>query len=138
MTEAPIAIPKADRKNLIDPTIAAHYRRVFKMTGDGLLVELGCVVDAARCAIAIQNGMINRNKDISQNRRIVFRIGINTGDILIETDDILGDGRYWLHFGMPDCRSDPVRSRSTVSRDRNRHPSLSCFSSRFLHLPPFW
>jgi hypothetical protein len=101
-----------------------------------LLVELGCVVDAARCAIAIQNGMIARNKDISQNRCIVFRIGINIGDILIEKDDIFGTGRYWRHSGTPDCRSDPVRLRSTASRDRNRHPSLS--SSRFLHLPPFW
>jgi class 3 adenylate cyclase/pimeloyl-ACP methyl ester carboxylesterase len=83
---------KAHRRELIDPSIAAHHGRIVKTTGDGLLVEFASIVDAVRCAVAVQRGMISRNVGVPEDKRIVFRIGINVGDIVIDSDDILGDG----------------------------------------------
>ena len=83
---------KAHRKELIDPAIAAHRGRIVKTTGDGALVEFASVVDAVGCAVAIQRGMVTRNADVAEDERIVFRIGINVGDIIIDGDDIFGDG----------------------------------------------
>jgi class 3 adenylate cyclase/pimeloyl-ACP methyl ester carboxylesterase len=83
---------KAHRRELGDPTIASHHGRIVKTTGDGLLVEFASIVDAVACAVAIQRGMIGRNVAIAENKRIVFRIGINVGDIIIDGDDIFGDG----------------------------------------------
>src|SRR5215472_9520783 len=83
---------KAIRAELIDPTIAAHNGRLVKTTGDGLLVEFGSVVDALSCATEVQAGMAGRNATASADKRIEFRIGINVGDVVVEDDDILGDG----------------------------------------------
>jgi class 3 adenylate cyclase len=83
---------KAHRRELIDPAIAAHHGRIVKTTGDGALVEFASVVDAVGCAVALQRGMISRNASIKEDKRIVFRIGINVGDIIIDGDDIFGDG----------------------------------------------
>jgi class 3 adenylate cyclase/pimeloyl-ACP methyl ester carboxylesterase len=83
---------KAHRRELIDPAIAAHHGRMVKTTGDGALVEFASVVDAVGCAVVIQRGMISRNASVAEDERIVFRIGINVGDIIIEGDDIFGDG----------------------------------------------
>jgi class 3 adenylate cyclase/pimeloyl-ACP methyl ester carboxylesterase len=83
---------KTHRREIIDPTIAAHRGRIVKTTGDGALVEFASVVDAVGCAVAIQRAMIARNAAIDPDRRIVFRIGINVGDIIIDGDDIFGDG----------------------------------------------
>ena len=83
---------KAHRRELLDPVIAAHHGRIVKTTGDGALVEFGSVVDAVGCAVAIQRGMISRNVSFAEDKRIVFRIGINVGDIIIDGDDIFGDG----------------------------------------------
>jgi class 3 adenylate cyclase/pimeloyl-ACP methyl ester carboxylesterase len=83
---------KAHRRELIDPAIAGHHGRIVKTTGDGLLVEFGSIVDAVACAIAVQRGIITRNADQPEDKRIVFRIGINVGDIIIDGDDIFGDG----------------------------------------------
>ncbi len=83
---------KAHRRELTDPTIAAHRGRIVKTTGDGALVEFASVVDAVACAVAIQRAMITRNAAIDPERQIVFRIGINVGDIIIDGDDIFGDG----------------------------------------------
>ena len=83
---------KAIRTELIDPTIAAHNGRLVKTTGDGLLVEFGSVVDALRCATEVQAGMAERNVTVPADKRIEFRIGINTGDIVVEDGDIFGDG----------------------------------------------
>ena len=81
------------RSDLIDPAIAAHHGRVVKGTGDGALVEFRSVVDAVRCAIEVQNGMIERNAGLPQERRIDFRIGIHLGDVVEESDgDLMGDG----------------------------------------------
>ena len=83
---------KSHRRELVDPTIAGHHGRIVKTTGDGMLVEFGSIVDAVACAIAVQRGMIVRNAAIAADKRIVFRIGINIGDIIIDGDDIIGDG----------------------------------------------
>ncbi|WP_292549415.1 adenylate/guanylate cyclase domain-containing protein, partial [Mesorhizobium sp.] len=81
------------RSDLIDPTIAVHNGRVIKRTGDGALVEFRSVVDAVRCAVEVQNGMVERNAGVPQDRRIEFRIGIHLGDVVEESDgDLMGDG----------------------------------------------
>src|SRR5438445_12485919 len=84
---------RALRSDLIDPTIAVYNGRVIKRTGDGALVEFRSVVDAVRCAIEVQNGMVERNAGVPQDRRIEFRIGIHLGDVVEESDgDLMGDG----------------------------------------------
>src|SRR4249919_3950428 len=84
---------RALRSDLIDPTIAVHNGRVVKRTGDGALVEFRSVVDAVRCAIEVQNAMLERNVGVPPDRRIEFRIGIHVGDVVEETDgDLMGDG----------------------------------------------
>lgn len=90
--EGTIARQKSHRKSLIDPTIKAHNGRIVKTTGDGMLVEFASVVDAVRCAIEIQQEMLGREADVPEDRRIRYRIGVNLGDIVIDGDDILGDG----------------------------------------------
>ncbi|WP_298260271.1 adenylate/guanylate cyclase domain-containing protein [Bradyrhizobium sp.] len=80
------------RSDLIDPTISVHNGRVVKRTGDGALVEFSSVVDAVRCAIEVQNGMVERNAGLSPDRRIEFRMGIHLGDVVEESDgDLMGD-----------------------------------------------
>ena len=84
---------RALRSDLIDPIIAVHHGRVVKRTGDGALVEFRSVVDAVRCAIEVQNGMVERNAGVPPERRIEFRIGIHLGDVVEESDgDLMGDG----------------------------------------------
>jgi TolB-like protein/class 3 adenylate cyclase len=90
--EGTLAQLKALRKTLFDPKIAAHHGRVVKNTGDGALVEFASAVDAARCAVEIQRGMATQNTDVPDDQRIEFRIGIHLGDIIIDDDDIFGDG----------------------------------------------
>jgi len=83
---------KAHRSQLIDPTVKTGGGRVVKTTGDGLLLEFSSIVDAIGCAVAIQRGMLVRNAQVPEGEQIVFRIGVNIGDIIIDGDDILGDG----------------------------------------------
>ncbi len=84
---------RALRSDLIDPTIAVHHGRVVKRTGDGAIAEFRSVVDAVRCAIEVQNAMVERNAGVPEDRRIVFRIGIHIGDVVEESDgDLMGDG----------------------------------------------
>ena len=83
---------KEHRRERIDPTIARHNGRVFKTTGDGLLVEFASVVDAVGCAVAIQRAMLTFNEGVHTDRQIVLRIGINIGDIIIDGDDVFGEG----------------------------------------------
>jgi adenylate cyclase len=90
--EGTLARLKAHRRELIDPKIAEHHGRIVKTTGDGMLVEFPSVVDALRCAVEVQRGMVERNTDVPADRCIAFRIGINLGDIIIDGDDIYGDG----------------------------------------------
>jgi adenylate cyclase len=83
---------KAHLGDLVEPRIAAHRGRIVKRTGDGLLVDFASAVEAVRCAIAIQSGMVDRNRATPEDSRIEFRIGINLGDVIIEGEDIYGDG----------------------------------------------
>jgi adenylate cyclase len=83
---------KGHRKALVDPKISEHRGRIVKTTGDGILVEFGSVVDAVRCAVDIQRGMIERTAELPPVARIRFRIGINVGDIISDDNDIFGDG----------------------------------------------
>jgi adenylate cyclase len=81
------------RSDLIDPAAAVHHGRIVKRMGDGNLVEFRSVVDAVRCAIEVQNGMIERNAGLPPERRIEFRVGIHLGDVVEESDgDLMGDG----------------------------------------------
>src|SRR5215469_2152657 len=83
---------KAHRRELIDPKIAEHRGRVVKTTGDGILIEFPSVVEAVGCAVEVQRGMVDRNADVAEDKRITFRVGVNLGDIIIDGDDIYGDG----------------------------------------------
>jgi len=83
---------KALRRDLSDPKIAEHNGRIVKTTGDGLLVEFASVVDAVRCAVEAQRAVLDRNAEIPEDKRLVFRIGVNLGDVIIDGDDIYGDG----------------------------------------------
>jgi adenylate cyclase len=82
----------AHLRELIEPKIAEHRGRIVKNTGDGFLAEFASVVDAVRCAVEIQRGMIEREPDVPEERRIRFRMGINLGDVIAEEHDIFGDG----------------------------------------------
>jgi adenylate cyclase len=90
--EGTLAVLKSLRKSLIDPKIAEHRGRIVKTTGDGALLEFASTVDAVRCAIDIQRAMLVRNADMPLDKKIEFRIGINVGDIIVDGDDIFGDG----------------------------------------------
>src|SRR6478672_10517023 len=84
---------RALRSDLIDPIISVHRGRIVKRTGDGSIIEFRSVVDAVRCAIEVQNGMVERNAGLPEDRRIEFRIGIHLGDVVEENDgDLMGDG----------------------------------------------
>jgi len=83
---------KALRRELLDPKIAEHHGRIVKITGDGLLVEFASVVDAVRCAVEMQQAMGERNTGVAADTRIELRIGINLGDVIVEGDDLYGDG----------------------------------------------
>ena len=87
-----LAALKAHRREVIDPKIAEYGGRIVKTTGDGLLLEFPSVVDAVRCTVDIQRGMAERNAGMPSEQRIEFRVGINVGDIIIDEDDIYGDG----------------------------------------------
>ncbi len=87
-----LAALKAHRKELIHPAIDEHHGRIVKLMGDGTLVEFASVVDAVTCAVAIQTGMAERNDGVPADNRIEFRIGVHLGDIIVEDDDIYGDG----------------------------------------------
>ena len=91
--EGTLARLRALRSDLIDPAIAAHHGRIVKRTGDGSLIEFRSVVDAVRCSIELQNGMVARNAGLPPERHIEFRIGIHLGDVVEESDgDLMGDG----------------------------------------------
>jgi len=87
-----LAAIRALHSELIDPQIAEHKGRIVKLMGDGAIVEFGSVVDAVACAVAVQTGVSAHQVEIPPERRIVFRIGINLGDVVVEGDDLLGDG----------------------------------------------
>src|SRR5512138_1869317 len=83
---------RTHHRELIDPRVAEHKGRVVKTTGDGILIEFPSVVEAVACAVAVQQGMAERNAETPEHQRIVFRVGINLGDVIVEDGDIHGDG----------------------------------------------
>jgi len=83
---------QAHRRELIDPKIAAHRGRIVKTTGDGVLVEFRSAVEAVACVISVQRGITLRNEGAAEDKRVIFRIGVNVGDIISEAGDIFGDG----------------------------------------------
>ena len=83
---------KAHLRELVDPKIEEHRGRTVKNTGDGFLAEFASVVDAVRCAVEVQRGMIDRELEVPDEQRIRFRVGINLGDVIVEEHDIFGDG----------------------------------------------
>src|SRR5918999_3729343 len=87
-----LAALKSHRKELVDEKIAEHLGRIVKLTGDGMLVEFPSVVNAVACAAEIQRRMCERNADVPEDRRLEFRIGVNLGDIIVEDNDIYGEG----------------------------------------------
>jgi adenylate cyclase len=90
--ESTLARLKLLRRELIDPKSRQHHGRIVKTTGDGILIEFLSVVDAVRCAIELQEAMLERNADLPQEKRIEFRVGVNLGDVMIEGRDLYGDG----------------------------------------------
>ena len=106
------------RRILIDPTVAEHRGRIVKTMGDGLLVQFASAVDAVRCAIDIQRQMAEQNAGTDEQRRLEFRIGINVGDIVIDGEDIYGDGVNVAARleGLSEAGSICVSARSSRSR----------------------
>ncbi len=109
---------KALRRELLDPKIAEHHGRVVKTTGDGMLVEFASVVDAVRCAVAVQQAMPERDTGVAADSRIELRIGINLGDVIVEGDDLYGDGPA----GDAPCTNTRCSvSKTSVSRKSGSH-----------------
>ena len=92
LDEAGTARTLHEHRAAVDPIVAHYGGRIVKTTGDGVLLEFPSIVAAVDCAVVVQNLMRERNRDVSEERRMLFRIGINLGDVLIDGDDILGDG----------------------------------------------
>jgi adenylate cyclase len=93
------------RREFFDPTVAKHSGRIFKVMGDGVLVEFNSVINAVRCAVEIQFGMLDRNIGVPDDRHIKFRMGVNLGDLIVDGDDFYGDSvnisrRIWLREGV--------------------------------------
>ena len=126
---------RALRSDLIDPTIVVHHGRVVKRTGDGALVEFRSVVDAVRCAIEVQNGMVERNAGLPPERRIEFRIGIHLGDVVEESDgDLMGDG-IKLASGTDDATTLAVAAFVIAVLSKDYKAALSAIE-RALSLNP--
>ncbi len=89
---ATLAALKARRQNVLEPAVARHRGRVFKFIGDGALIEFASAVDAVKCAIDLQDGMATANEHVAEEHRIILRIGINLGDVMVEGSDLYGDG----------------------------------------------
>ena len=90
--EGTLAHLKAHRRELVNPKVREHRGRIVKTTGDGLLVEFASPVEAVRCAVEVQRGMVDRNAATPEDRRIRFRVGINLGDVIADDGDLFGDG----------------------------------------------
>jgi adenylate cyclase len=129
---------KACRRALIDPKIAEHRGRIVKTTGDGMLVEFASAVDAVRCAIDVQRDMASSNVDVPDGKRIEFRVGIHVGDIIIDDNDIFGDGvniaARLEGIAEPGgiCVSDDafrqIRGKTEIAYDDMGHQSLKNIS----------
>src|SRR3954464_3301561 len=120
-----LTILKSHRRELMDPAITEHRGRIVKTTGDGMLVEFASVIDAVGCAVGVQRSMLTRNIGIPEDKQIIFRIGINIGDIIIDGDDIFGDGvniparleTLWEPGGIciSGAANDQIRDKLSIS-----------------------
>jgi class 3 adenylate cyclase len=131
---------KALRRELVDPKIGEHKGRIVKTTGDGLLVEFASVVDAARCAVEVQQAMPERNTGIAADSRIELRIGINLGDVIVEGDDLYGRRRRRC-YKLDICLAYEVahaRGRSVRSKKPARRPAGSGGAWRGDRHHPAW
>src|SRR5918993_3841591 len=90
--EGTLAKIKALQREVIEPKVTQHHGRIVKTTGDGLLVEFASPVEAVRCAVEVQRGMVDRNAAAPEDKRILFRVGINLGDVIADDGDLFGDG----------------------------------------------
>ena len=113
-----LAALRAHRAELIDPLIAEHGGRIVKTMGDGLLLEFPSVVAAVQCVISIQKGMLERNADVADDDAIRFRIGVHLGDVIVEGDDIFGDG---VNIA---ARLQEIGEAGGVVISRNAHDSV--------------
>jgi class 3 adenylate cyclase len=131
--EGTLAALKAYRREIIDPKIAEHRGRIVKTTGDGVLVEFASTVDAVRCAIDIQRAMPACSADMPPEKKIEFRIGIDVGDIIVDGEDIFGDGvnvaarlaGSLLRTQTSTCKAPRPRSNRTAARSSARKASRS-------------
>jgi hypothetical protein len=119
--EGTLAALKACRGDLIDPRIAEHRGRIVKTTGDGALVEFASVVEATRCAMAIQDAMAERNTAIPEDHRIELRIGINIGDVIIDEGDVYGDG---VNIA---ARLEPLAEPGAICLSESAYASMDLF-----------
>jgi adenylate cyclase len=83
---------RAGRQDLFEPTIARHHGTIFKLMGDGMLAEFSSVVEAVECAVALQRGLAERNAAVSDGQRVMVRIGVNLGEVIVEGADRFGEG----------------------------------------------
>ena len=119
---------KAHRRELVDPKIRDHHGRIVKTTGDGMLVEFSSVVDAVRCAAEIQRAMIDRNAETPEDKRIIFRIGVNLGDVIADgatsTATVSTSQRAWRHWPNPAASASRAPS-ATMSVTGSLMPSMT-------------
>src|SRR2546423_8288380 len=118
---------KALRRELLDPKIAEHHGRIVKTTGDGMMVEFASVVDAVRCAVEVQQAMPERNVGVAADNRIELRIGVNLGDVIVEGDDLYGDGVN-LAARIEALADAGGGFGSNTVYDHHREPLALCFS----------
>ena len=117
---------KTVRLELIDPAIAKCKGRIIKTTGDGMLVEFQSVTEALRCAVDFQERMARRNRDMPASRSLLYRIGINLGDVIVEGDDIFGDGvNVAARLNRPRSRAESASRRQCAIRSATGSKSLT-------------
>jgi adenylate cyclase len=110
---------QAHLRQLVEPKIGEHRGRIVKNTGDGMLAEFASVVDAVRCAVEVQRGMVDREPEVPEGRQIRFRIGINIGDVIVEEHDIFGDGgKRATHHGEGITLARACAQLRRAKRDR--------------------
>jgi adenylate cyclase len=127
--EGTLARLRALRHELIDPAIAGNRGRIVKTTGDGILIEFASAVDAVRCAIEAQRGMGQRNAGLGQEQRIEFRVGIHVGDVVVDGDDLLGDGVNIAARLETISEIGGISPRMRGVRSRARSPRTSSISA---------
>ena len=112
--EAGTVLALREHRTAADPLVAQHGGRIVKTTGDGVLIEFGSVVGAVECAMALQQLAVERNAGVAGERRLEWRIGVHLGDVLVEEDDILGDGVNIGHGSKASPNRPASASRKTL------------------------